>query len=47
MPPNITLYVTFKVGEEIIADGVVDIASDKIDERQGVTVELKKRGLAR
>jgi len=47
VPPNITLYATIKVGEEIVADGVVDIAADKIDERQGVTVELKKRGLAR
>ena len=33
--------------EEVVAEGVVDIAADKIDERQGVTVELKKRGLAR
>ena len=32
---------------ERFAEGVVDIAADKIDERQGVTVELKKRGLAR
>ena len=46
-PPNITLNATFKVGEEVVAEGVVDIAADKIDERQGVTVELKKRGLAR
>ncbi len=46
-PTNITLNATFKVGEEVVAEGVVDIAADKIDERQGVTVELKKRGLAR
>ena len=46
-PANITLNATFKVGEEVVAEGVVDIAADKIDERQGVTVELKKRGLAR
>ncbi|MBR3422697.1 MAG: phage tail tape measure protein [Ruminococcus sp.] len=47
VPTNITLNATFKVGEEVVAEGVVDIAADKIDERQGVTVELKKRGLAR
>lgn len=47
LPPNITLNATFKIGEEVVAEGVVDIAADKIDERQGVTVELKKRGLAR
>lgn len=46
-PANIILNATFKVGEEVVAEGVVDIAADKIDERQGVTVELKKRGLAR
>lgn len=47
VPTNITFNATFKVGEEVVAEGVVDIAADKIDERQGVTVELKKRGLAR
>ena len=46
-PANIILNATFKVGEEVVAEGVVDVAADKLDERQGVTVELKKRGLAR
>ena len=46
-PANIILNATFKIGEEVVAEGVVDVAADKLDERQGVTVELKKRGLAR
>lgn len=44
---HITFHAHFTIGEEEIAEGFVDIAADKIDERQGVTVNLKKRGLAR
>lgn len=44
---SITINAQLVVGEEIIAEGVVDLAADKIDERQGVVVELKKRGLAK
>lgn len=44
---HITFHAHFTIGEEEIAEGFVDIAADKIDEHQGVTVELKKRGLAR
>ena len=46
-PANIIFNATLKVGEDVVAEGVVDVAADKLDERQGVTVELKKRGLAR
>ena len=41
-PVNIQLIV----GDEIIADGVVDLAGDKIDKAQGQKVVLRKRGLA-
>lgn len=41
-PVNIQLVI----GEEIIAEGVVDIASDKLDKAQGQKVVLRKRGLA-
>lgn len=43
---HITLHAQFVVGEEIVAEGVTDIIADKIDDRQGVTVRLKKRGVA-
>ncbi len=43
---NVTLHATFMIGEEIVAEGVTDIIADKIDDRQGVTVRLKKRGVA-
>lgn len=46
-PANITLNATLKVGNEVVAEGVVNAAADELDEHQGVTVELKKRGLAR
>lgn len=45
-PKNITLHAYFEVGEEIVAEGVTNIIADKIDDRQGVTVKLKKRGVA-
>ncbi len=41
-PVNIQLIV----GDEVIAEGVVDIASDKMDKAQGEKVVLRKRGLA-
>lgn len=41
-PVNIQLVI----GEEIIAEGFVDIASDKLDKAQGQKVVLRKRGLA-
>ena len=45
-PKNITLHAQFVVGEEVVAEGVTNIIADKIDDRQGVTVRLKKRGVA-
>ncbi|HRR76977.1 MAG TPA: hypothetical protein P5191_09240 [Ruminococcus sp.] len=41
-PVNIQLIV----GDEVLAEGVVDIASDKMDKAQGEKVVLRKRGLA-
>lgn len=40
-----TLNAQFIVGENIVADGVVDVISDKIDRRQGVKIQMKKRGI--
>ena len=45
-PQPVQINAQFIVGEEVVAKGVVDVAADGIDERQGVTVKMKKRGLA-
>lgn len=45
-PQPVQINAQFIVGEEVVAEGVVDVAADGIDERQGVTVKMKKRGLA-
>ena len=42
----IELHAQFVVGEEVVAEGVATVAADKIDQKQGVTVKLKERGLA-
>ena len=42
----IELHVQFVVGEEVVAEGVATVAADKIDQKQGITVKLKERGLA-
>lgn len=49
VPPAqpIMFNVKLDLNGEDFAEGFVDIAADRIDEQQGVTVELKKRGLAR
>jgi phage-related protein len=43
---TIELHAQFIVGEEVVAEGVATVAADKIDQKQGVTVKLKERGLA-
>ena len=45
-PQPVQINAQFIVGDEVVAEGVVDVAADGIDERQGVTVKMKKRGLA-
>lgn len=42
----IELHAQFVVGEEIVGEGVATVAADKIDQKQGITVKLKERGLA-
>lgn len=42
---NITLNAQFVVGEEVVAEGVLDIVDDAIDERQGLKVTMKRRGV--
>ncbi len=32
---------------KVIADGVADFVLDEVDKQQGVTVQMKKRGVAR
>lgn len=42
---RITLNAQFVVGEEIVSEGVLDIVEDEIDERQGLRVQMKRRGV--
>ena len=41
-PVTLQLYI----GDEMIAEGMVDIAGDSIDKSQGQKVVFRKRGLA-
>ena len=45
-PTPIVLNAQFVVGEEVVAEGVIDMTADKIDECQGIKIRMKKRGLA-
>lgn len=40
-----SLTAQFIVGEEIVAEGVLDLVDEAIDERQGLRVQMKKRGV--
>ena len=40
-----TLNAQFIVGENIVADGILDVISDKVDRRQGIKIQMKKRGM--
>ncbi|WP_303823267.1 hypothetical protein [Ruminococcus flavefaciens] len=44
-PTPIALTAQFIVGEEVVAEGVLDIVDNKIDERQGLRVQMKRRGV--
>ena len=44
---NITIPVSLVMDGKVIADGVADIVLDEVDKQQGVTVQMKKRGVAR
>lgn len=46
-PHNIVINAQFMLDGETVAEGVTDIIADKIDELQGVKIQLKRRGLAR
>ena len=43
--PPIALTAQFIVGEEVVAEGVLDIVEPAIDERQGLRVTMKRRGV--
>ena len=43
---EIVLNAQFVVGENIVAEGVLNVLTDEIDERQGLKIQMKKRGLA-
>lgn len=43
---GVTIHAQFVVGEEVVSEGVIDTASDKLDQKQGLKVVMKKRGLA-
>lgn len=40
-----SLTAQFVVGEEIVAEGVLDLVDEAIDERQGIRVQMKRRGV--
>ena len=40
------INVEFVVGEEVVAEGVLDLIDGEIDERQGIRINMKKRGVA-
>lgn len=40
-----SLTAQFIVAEEIVAEGVLDLVDEAIDERQGLRVQMKKRGV--
>ncbi len=44
---NITIPVSLVMDGKIIADGLADTVLDEVDERQGIEVQMKKRGVAR
>lgn len=44
---HITIPVSLNMDGKIIADGVADIVLDEVDKQQGITVQMKKRGIAR
>lgn len=44
-PTPIALTAQFIVGEEVVAEGVLDIVDNEIDERQGLRVQMKRRGV--
>lgn len=43
---NITIPVSLVMDGQIIAEGLADIVLDEVDKQQGVTVQMKKRGIA-
>lgn len=43
---GVTIHAQFVVGEEVVSEGVIDTASDILDQKQGLKVVMKKRGLA-
>ena len=45
-PQPIALTAQFIVGEEVVAEGVLDLVDEAIDVRQGLRVQMKKRGVA-
>ncbi len=45
-PESVPVNIQLIVGEEVLAEGTVDLAGDKLDRSQGQKVVLRKRGLA-
>lgn len=45
-PESVPVNIQFIIGEEVLAEGTVDLAGDKLDRSQGQKVVLRKRGLA-
>ena len=45
-PESVPVNIQLIIGEEVLAEGTVDLAGDKLDRSQGQKVVLRKRGLA-
>lgn len=46
-PKNTTINAYLVLDKEVIAEGVADVVAEKVDDLQGITVQMKKRGVAR
>ncbi|MDE7098197.1 MAG: hypothetical protein K2O60_03535, partial [Ruminococcus sp.] len=46
-PKNTTINAYLVLDKEVIAEGVADVVAEKVDDLQGVTVRMKKRGVAK
>ncbi len=42
---KININAQFIVGEEVVSEGVLSLVSDEIDRRQGVKIQMKRRGV--
>lgn len=46
-PKNTTINAYLVLDKEVIAEGMADVVAEKVDDLQGITVRMKKRGVAK